>query len=299
VQNYARVRAVEWDGATNCWRCQVHDVLADRHFVVRARCVAHATGPWAEQLPQNSIRLRLTKGVHLVVDRQRLPVSEAVVMTHQRRILFAIPWGQRVILGTTDTDYQGPPEAVQTEADDVDYVLGVVNRFFPAVKLHTGDVVGSWAGLRPLIYSGRGGPSDISRAHRIQMPQPGWFDVAGGKLTTYRLIAQQVVDRVLRYLGRRAVRSPTAAEPLVPHRSQEDPSGILPPPLERATVEHCCRCEWAVHLDDVMLRRTSWHYYLADAEQAAKQAAEWMSEILGWDDSTKEKELHRYRAVLP
>ena len=86
---------------------------------VAAKCVVNATGPWAQQFKQSGVQLRLTKGVHLVIERERLPVPDAVVMTEGARILFAIPWGERVILGTTDTDYDGSLENVPTGADDV------------------------------------------------------------------------------------------------------------------------------------------------------------------------------------
>ena len=109
-------------------------------------------------------------------------------MTAGSRILFGIPWGERVILGTTDTDYNGPPEAVTADEPDMAYILEIVNASFPDAALTPADVVHTWAGIRPLIDTGpaRGcpvDPSDISRAHQIRMPEPGWFDVAGGKLT--------------------------------------------------------------------------------------------------------------------
>jgi glycerol-3-phosphate dehydrogenase len=296
ISNYTRLEEASPDGPG--WRCQVHDVLSERDYGLTAGAVVHATGPWAEKLAQSSIRLRLTKGVHLVIDRPRLPVPDAVVMTEGARILFAIPWGERVILGTTDTDYEGPIEAVRTEPADVEYVLGVVNRAFPGADLTDSDVLSHWAGLRPLIASKRGGPSDISRAHQIGMPAPGWIDVAGGKLTTYRLIAEQVVERVFRHLGRKAPACRTAAEGLLEGDAGEAASGILPPKVRRETVEHYCQSEWAVHLDDVMLRRTSWHYYRPDAERIAVDAAGWMAEVLGWDESRKEAELARYREAV-
>jgi glycerol-3-phosphate dehydrogenase len=149
--------------------------------------------------------------------------------------------------------------------------------------LTAADVLAAWAGLRPLIATGRGGPSDISRAHEIRTPQPGWIDVAGGKLTTYRLIAEQTVDRAAKALGRRLPPCRTADEPLLPPGETAGISGILPPPLGREVVEHFCRREWAERLDDVMLRRTSWGYYLNDAAGAAAQVAEWMAAALGWD----------------
>ena len=295
ICNYTRLEnaSPRQDG----WECELRDLIADRPYRLLARSVVNATGPWADKLPHSRIRLRLTKGVHLVIDRRRLPVPEAVVMTHQRRILFAIPWGQRVILGTTDTDYDGPIEAVRTEPADVDYVLAVVNAAFPTAGLSPADVISTWAGLRPLIASKRGGPSDISRAHQIRLAEPGWLDVAGGKLTTYRLIAQQAVDRLLYELRRKAPPCRTAEEPLLPPEEVEGQSGILPPPLTAEVVERCCRHEWAVHLEDVMLRRTGWHYYRTDADQVARQVAGWMGEVFGWNPSREEAELNRYRQL--
>ncbi|MHC4405097.1 MAG: glycerol-3-phosphate dehydrogenase/oxidase [Planctomycetota bacterium] len=292
VGNYLRVDDASPEGAG--WRCEVHDVVTDRRWRIAARVIVHATGPWAERLLHSRIRLRLTKGVHLVVDRRRLPTPDAVVITRGRRILFAIPWGDRVILGTTDTDFAGPIEAVQTGPADVAYILDVVNGAFPSAKLSETDVVSHWAGLRPLVAQGRGGPSDISRAHRIHMPKPGWIDVAGGKLTTYRLIARQVVNRLLRYLGRTAAACRTAVEPLLQEEPIRGHSGILPPEIHAEVVEHYVRNEWAVHLDDVMLRRAGWHYYHADAGAIARQAAAWMARVLDWSPAQLEAELARY-----
>ena len=305
--------SIQHSAFSGAWQCDVCDVLADRSYRLLARSVVNATGPWAHPqagtrqagtpLPHSRVRLRLTKGVHLVVDRRRLPVPDAVVMAEDRRILFAIPWGERVILGTTDTDYQGPIEGVRTEPADVQYILGVVNSSFPAASLSEADVISTWAGLRPLIASKHGGPSDISRAHQIRMAGTaeggrGWLDVAGGKLTTYRLIAQQAVDRLVRYLRRKTLPCRTADEPLLPLEETQGVSGILPPPVTAQVVEHYCRNEWAVHLDDVMLRRTGWHYYLTDAGQVAQRVAGWMAEIFAWDQAQQEAELARYQAGI-
>jgi glycerol-3-phosphate dehydrogenase len=276
------------------WRCRLSDAVAGQQREVVARCVVNATGPWAATLPHSRVRLRLTKGVHLIIDRQRLPAPGAVVMTHERRILFAIPWGERMILGTTDTDYTGPPEAVDADSDDVNYILAIVNEAFPSARLCPQDVISYWAGLRPLIASRRGGPSDISRAHQIRMYQPGWLDVAGGKLTTYRLIAQQAVDRLLPHLDRPAARCRTADEPLLVRGEAATVSGILPPPFGADAVRYFCEHEWAMHLDDVMVRRSGWHYYHPHAADLAEQAAGWMAEALGWNPSQRQAELARY-----
>jgi len=291
VANYTRCHEAARDGTL--WRCVLHDEVAGQELIARSPVVVNATGPWASSFPASRLRLRLTKGIHLVVPHDRLPVPDAVVMADQGRILFAIPWGRRVILGTTDTDYDGPLEAVRAEPEDIQYVLGVVNRAFPVAGLSSADVRGSWAGLRPLVDRGRGHPSDISRAHQIHMPQPGWVDVAGGKLTTYRLIAQEVVDRVVRFLGYRALPCATAVVPLLASEGVGPASGILPPPLQREVVEELCRHQWAVHLDDVMVRRTSWLYAEDDPAAAARQVAAWMAEFFGWDEPTLQAELAR------
>ncbi|MGO9115897.1 MAG: glycerol-3-phosphate dehydrogenase/oxidase [Thermoguttaceae bacterium] len=297
VLNYVEYLDGAADGAM--WQCRIRDVLGGEDSLLAARCVVNATGPWAAAIPHNKLRLRLTKGVHLVIDRQRLPLPSAVVMTAGSRILFGIPWGQRIILGTTDTDYDGSPEAVTTDEADVAYLLEIVNTSFPAAALTPADVIRTWAGVRPLIDTRPatgypGGPSDISRAHQIRMPESGWFDVAGGKLTTYRRIAQQVVDRIVSYQRRKAKPCRTAIEPLRMPGQAELSSGILPPPVSADLVEHYCRHEWAVHLDDVMIRRTSWHYYHADAAKIACDVVGWMAAVLGWDMARQAAEVERY-----
>jgi glycerol-3-phosphate dehydrogenase len=291
VLNYAELHDAAADGAG--WRCGIHDMLGGTEIEVKARSVVNAAGPWAGGIPHSRLRLRLTKGVHLVIDARRLPIPDAVVMTAGSRILFAIPWGERVILGTTDTDFSGAIEAVAADESDVAYILEIVNRHFPAAALTPADVVSTWAGVRPLIATGHGGPSDISRAHQILMPEPGWFDVAGGKLTTYRLIAEQAVDRIVAYQGRRAQPCRTAIEPLLTDSSNPAASGLFPPLAEQKLVEHFCHNEWAVHLDDVMLRRAGWHYYHADSASIATRVAGWMAAIHGWDPARLAEEIAR------
>jgi glycerol-3-phosphate dehydrogenase len=297
VLNYCR-----FQGATRSqlWECELEDGLAEQAFPVRARAVVNATGPWADGLPHSRVKLRLTKGIHLVVDNGRLPVTETVVMTEGKRILFAIPWGERTILGTTDTDYTGALDDVRAGATDLGYVLQIANQFFPAAKLVEGDVISAWAGLRPLVADPSGKPSDISRAHEIHSPEPGWWDVAGGKLTTYRLMGEQTVDQIAKWLqGLQGLpgklsRCRTAEEPLLPAVETGGMSAILPPEFGRGPVEHYLANEWAVHLDDVMVRRTSWHYYLKDAAAKAPQVAGWMAERLGWPAAQRAAEIVRY-----
>jgi glycerol-3-phosphate dehydrogenase len=296
--NYCR-----YTGATRAefWDCLADDVLGGKTMLLRARAVVNATGPWADGLPHSRVKLRPTKGIHLVVDRRRLSAPDSVVMTEAKRILFAIPWGKRTILGTTDTDYPGPPDLVHVDGSDINYILDIANHFFPGAKLTQRDVISAWAGLRPLIANPNGGPSDISRSHEIHSPEPGWWDVAGGKLTTYRLMAEQTVDRVVEALQREGMRREaatfescrTAHEPLLPPAEAEGISGILPPALTREAVRHFCEREWAVHLDDVMMRRTSWLHYLDDARECSKQVADWMAEFLDWPAAVRTEEIER------
>jgi glycerol-3-phosphate dehydrogenase len=321
------------------WECEVEDILVGESYRVRTRAVVNATGPWADGLPHSQVKLRLTKGIHLVIERDRLPLADTVVMTEGKRILFAIPWGERLILGTTDTDYDGSLDDVRVEAADVQYVLDIANQYFPDASLIEKDVISSWAGLRPLIADPNGKPSDISRSHQIDNPEPAWWDVAGGKLTTYRLMAEQTVDQIVKWLissnrphdpnfrgtvgtprptnlgdaaaihdpkvGRGVPTAPpevkrtfiecrTASEPLLLPTETNGISGILPPEFSRRTVAHYCANEWAIHLDDVMLRRTRWHYYFQNAAELAQQVADCMGELLGWSEETRVAELDRY-----
>ncbi len=291
--NYCQFQDASRQG--NGWRCGVTDKMTGCSYELRSRVVVNASGPWAARLPHSHVKLRLTKGIHLVLKRSRLPAADAVVLTEGKRILFVIPWGDRLILGTTDTDYSGSLDEVRPDLADTAYLLGVANQYFPHAALAMKDVISSWAGLRPLLGNGNGGASDISRAHEIRNPEPNWWDVAGGKLTTYRLMAEQTVHRLMAATGWPAAPCRTAAEPLL-----EKPggfSGLVPPEIQREVVAHYCANEWALHLDDLMIRRTSWHYYHAETMNKAAQVADWMSEFLGWSAAEREAELERYRVA--
>ena len=294
--NYTKFQNAKFSSGE--WQCDVTDHVAQAaslRYVMRARAVVNATGPWADGLPHSHIKLRLTKGIHLVVERAKLPVPDAIVMTEGKRILFAIPWGERTILGTTDTDYTGSLDDVRADEKDIGHLLRIANQFFPKAKLTKQNVISAWAGLRPLIADPGGKPSDISRSHQIKNPEPFWWDVAGGKLTTYRLMAEQTIDQIVKKLEEKFSPCRTASESLLPKSETDGLSGIVPPEFSRSAVEHFCANEWAQNLDDVMIRRTSWHYYFSDVNERALQVADWMAEILDWSESEKEKQLQRYK----
>lgn len=296
VLNYCRASDFSQDGSS--WKCWLVDQISGESVSTASRCVINATGAWAQQFDASIIQLRPSKGIHFVVDRDRLPSPDAVVMTEGSRILFLIPWGECMIVGTTDTDYEGRPEDVCVEQEDIDYVLGVVNSTFTGVDLKKEDIIGAWAGLRPLIADPKGNPSDISRSHEILSNGRGWWDVAGGKLTTYRLMAQQAVDKVQKYLGKGVTECVTAKQPLLDKSETDGISSAIPPPPSKELVEHYVRSEWAGHLDDVMIRRTSWAYYKLDEKDIREKTLNWMKELLSWDDTRVREELKRYEKAI-
>jgi glycerol-3-phosphate dehydrogenase len=191
----------------------VLDRLTDDTVTVRARHVVNATGVWVDQLqgfeqPGREAVVQPSKGVHVVVPRERLPLLQASVLLPSKqgdgRSMFAIPWGRQTILGTTDTPYDGHLDGLSLTQEDLDYVLASGNAVFKR-DLVQGDVLGAWAGVRPLIrQEGTDSMSDISRRHTLVEGQGGLLTITGGKLTTYRRMAKDVVDRIVERDGTKA-----------------------------------------------------------------------------------------------
>lgn len=296
ISNYTRFVDAKREG--DLWTCTIEDTLTGRTMTVQSRAILNAAGPWAEHMKHSAVKLRLTKGIHIVVDRKRISVEEgeAVTMVEGKRILFLIPWGERLIIGTTDTDYDARPEDVSVDVEDIDYVLQTVNKTFPSVKLSHEDIISSWSGLRPLIANKDGSPSDTSRAHQITNPTEGWWDIAGGKLTTYRFMAKQGVDKIVKFLKADAKPCRTAKEPLLSAAEAEAYSGIIPTACNEAAVKHYVENEWAITLTDVIMRRTSWHFYIPNMEGRAAEVADWMAQAAGWTPEEKAKQLAEYHA---
>lgn len=189
----------------------VTDSITGASFDVRAKVVVNATGPWSDEvraLAKETPLLKPTKGIHLVVDERRLPARNALVMTHpkDKRVMFTIPWGLgRTAIGTTDTFFDGKPDTVEPTAADVEYLLSAANHYYPDAKLTPDDIISTWSGLRPLLKppDEGAGASQVSREHVI-VERKGFVTIAGGKLTTYRTMAAEVVDRVVKQLGLKA-----------------------------------------------------------------------------------------------
>ncbi len=183
---------------------RVKDKLSEKTFDVRGRWIVNLTGPWGDRflsasVPGRKPLLRLTKGVHLIVPKSSLPIGRAILMLAPQdgRVTFLIPWENAVLVGTTDTDFDGDPASAQATREDVLYLLEAVNHYFPGMKLKSKDVVSTFAGIRPLLADPHGDPSQVSREHRIVFENPGLVTMAGGKLTTFRNMAEQLMDGLI------------------------------------------------------------------------------------------------------
>lgn len=187
----------------------VRDRLTGKEWSVEARAVVLAAGAWTDEMirrfeiPMDRPVLRRTKGVHIVLPRERLPLARAITLISpvDGRVMFAIPWRERTVLGTTDTDFAGSADEVAADAADVTYLCESGNGYFPGANLRPSDVIATWAGLRPLIAAPPNvDESEISREHEVFTRPDGLVIIAGGKLTTYRRMAREAVGKTLELL---------------------------------------------------------------------------------------------------
>jgi glycerol-3-phosphate dehydrogenase len=210
------------------YRVALHDMLGGATLDAHAIAVVNAAGPWADEVrgltgdgARGAGAVRGTKGVHVAVPRARLGNRAALTLLSpvDGRVMFALPAGPHAIVGTTDTRTPAHPGEVRAAESDVDYLLRSANAFFPAAALTRDDVVSAWAGIRPLAAAahprGEGGSTAAaSREHTVTREASGLITVTGGKLTTYRAMAAEVVTLVERTLGRTAAPAPTQLVPL-------------------------------------------------------------------------------------
>jgi glycerol-3-phosphate dehydrogenase len=337
VANYCRVVAIRGTSGAH----EV-DVEADgRRFTIRARCVVNAAGVWADQVRAldegaDPDSIRPAKGVHLTVPWHlvRNDIAVVIPVPKDKRSLFLVPWGpngdgtfRHTFVGTTDTDYTGPLDDPQCTADDIAYVLRALNASVspgPDGPITAEHVTGVWAGLRPLVNSGGGGrTADLSRRHAVNVSAHGVVTVAGGKLTTYREMAEDTVDEVMRLLGRtgrcrtrrlRLVggeRDRPVSDPdlLARHGSESDRvladdladeliSEPLVPglPYRAAEAVYAVREEMALTIDDVLTRRTRARLFDREAtEAAAPRVAALIAPFLGWDDAETARQVAVFR----
>lgn len=182
------------------------DILTNEELNIRANKVVNAAGPWVDDIrkkdySRNNKQLRLTKGVHLVIDQSVFPLRQAVYFdTPDGRMVFAIPRDGKTYVGTTDTFYEGDPARPKMLVEDREYLLNAIHYMFPEIKIIKKDVESSWAGVRPLIYEEGRDPSEISRKDEIWEAESGLITIAGGKLTGYRKMAESVVELIVKRL---------------------------------------------------------------------------------------------------
>lgn len=202
--NYAQVAGLEYDEKGKLCGVKIVDKLEGKAFCAYAPHIVNAAGPWVDDVRRrdhaiSGKHLRLTKGVHIVIPYHKLPLQQATYFdVKDGRMVFAIPRGNNLYIGTTDTDHTARPERPETTAADVRYLLDAANDMFPDAHLSTDDVLSSWAGVRPLIQEEGKSPSEVSRRDEIFYAPSGMITIAGGKLTGFRKMAERTVDEVIK-----------------------------------------------------------------------------------------------------
>jgi len=291
-------------------------------FEIAARVVINAAGVWGDeirQLDDASARPQLapSQGAHVVLGRRFLPGSDALLIprTPDGRVLFVIPWQGRLLLGTTDTPRADRPLEPRPLAEEIDFILDTASRYL-ALRPTRADVHSAFAGLRPLLGAGGGRTAALSREHSIEVSAAGLVSVAGGKWTTYRRMAEGIVDRAAAVAGLPVRASTTAALALhaSPGAPDDDVFGTdraiidgLPGAARRvhpaftlseAEVRHGARCEQARNVEDLLARR---HRALfidaAAAIEAAPAVAAILAEELGWSSAQTTESTEAFRRV--
>ena len=312
---------------------------------VRAKVVMNCTGVWTDDVQRMSgdrgrFRVRASKGVHLVVPRDRINSDTGLILRTEKSVLFVIPWGSRWLIGTTDTDWNLDRAHPAASRIDIEYLLERVNSVL-ATPITMEDVVGVYAGLRPLLAGESDATSQLSREHAVASSVPGLVSVAGGKYTTYRVMARDAVDAAAGHLGRPVPHSITEQVPLVGadgysamvnrlealaaelsvqpwmlqrllHRYGSQVDEVLAPiqqepalgvPVEGADeylgaeIRYAATHEGALHLDDVLTRRTRISIETTHrGVNSARAVAEIMAPALGWSAETAEREVETYGA---
>ena len=341
VVNQCEVTGIRRGGVT------VRDRLGNESIDIAARIVVNAGGVWSDAIralhdPSGSGSIRPAKGVHITLpwERVRNEVAVVIPVPGDKRSLFVVPWGpkpgggfEHCYVGTTDTDYRGPLDDPVCTADDIAYILRALNAALDTstnTPITADEVTGTWAGLRPLVQ-GSGGDmrtTDLSRRHSVTVSDDGVVRVMGGKLTTYREMAEDTVDVVLKQLGQKAkcrtkrlpligaMKPPEQADPIDAHLATRygtlaaeldelfrvDPSlrGPLVPglPYLRAEAVYAARTEMATSLVDVLARRTRAHLLDRDASLgAAADVAALIAPELGWDTAEQARQVDAYEML--
>lgn len=308
VVNHAEVLSLIFaSGATGAVTgAVVRDRLGGNVIRVQARIVINACGPWTDEIARMEDAaarpaVRGTKGVHISVPAERVGNVGAVTMLSpdDGRVMFTLPSGTHTIIGTTDTHTAEHPHAVRATSADVRYLLAACNRFFPDARLTEDDVVATWAGIRPLVVRRNANdPASASREHAIRMSPRQVLTITGGKLTTYREMAEQCVDAALRRLGTRVRGCDTHRVPLPgarPKPASDDRRLVDALPWREVDVDHAVRHELAETIGDVLIRRTTLAFEQRDqGRSVAPLVAQRMADRLHWTDAGVANALAEY-----
>lgn len=205
IANYVKVERFIYDVEGRVKGVYFHDELTGETGQIYAKKIINASGPWVDDLRElddskKGKTMHLTKGVHLVIDESKFPISNAIYFDtpfDDKRMMFAIPREGKTYIGTTDTNYKGDPKEPGVTLADVEYILAATNQMFDITPIQVADVESSWSGVRPLIHEEGKDPSEISRKDEIFHSESGLFTIAGGKLTGYRKMSEKVVDQVM------------------------------------------------------------------------------------------------------
>ncbi len=339
VVNYATLVGLSKDGSGRIDGARVR--IDGTEVRARAATVVNATGVWSDEVRalddvDHATTIRPAKGIHVTVPWSlvRNEIAVVIPVPKDRRSVFVVPWGgdggphRFTYIGTTDTDYDGPVDDPQITADDVAYLLRAINGA-STTKITEADIVGTWAGLRPLVAAAKSErTADLSRRHSVHTSPGGVVTVTGGKLTTYRRMAADAVDEVVKLLGLGTRRSHTKSIPLQGARGWNAPdipqnlaerygadgravaalergdADLARPlienlPYSRAEVVYAARAEMARTVDDVLSRRTRARLLARDASAAAADdVAALMATELGWSDEERQRQVEQYRALV-
>jgi glycerol-3-phosphate dehydrogenase len=296
------------------WIVKVSDAALAAEFEVKASVVVNCTGPWRLNLerrwPQHRIQRRGSKGSHIAFPQEKIGNHGAVtiISPDDGRVMFVLPAGQFTIVGTTDTWTDVPPDEARASLDDLAYLMRAVNAYFPDAAVTENDVVSAWAGIRPLAEADdTRNPSELSREHRINRNGAGMITVTGGKLTTYRSMAAEIVDCVENELGRKPTKCKTADEPLHGTERPEHLAKLVAGdnslserivddlPYTIAELRYGVSNEMALTLSDLLMRRTRVAFETADhGLSAAAKVLDRVASFAGWDNYQKRAQIDAY-----
>lgn len=315
---------------------RVADTLTGEQFELRCKALAQATGVWTDAagLSQQQQHMRPLRGSHLLLPSWRLPVSQSVSFKHPTdgRLLFVFPWEGATVIGTTDIDHHDDlnQEAAISQTE-VDYLLAGCAKVFPGAQITEADVLSTWSGVRPIVAKNTTGghkPSDESREHVLWV-EPGCVSLAGGKLTTFRLLALEMLQACSVFNGCSMQVGPEAqhwmeqyaADQCLPGVSSSvqrrlygryranwsafcavfnevGPQQVSTTPIFWAELAYACEHELVIHLDDLLLRRTRFGLLLAQGGVALlEQVCELCQPRLGWDEQRWTQEQQRYLSI--